>query len=257
MRIIAGFKCSFSSKITRNLHSGVQIVHSASSLAFYAKSFPCLEFLAHRNPWQSQPVKLEEPHQFRKPNLPAGSVTGCATCIAKNTQQVTIRTNFMSLTDLSTSGLSAIELCTHCTPTAFQFGPHPRAVLAREDLAQHVAQLCRSVTFSQLDWDQPGPADRSGTMTGDRRESTSYSTLLGATTDGLLRIFENLPILRTLPLCNLPPVRDERVLTRSDCKATGQYFTSPPQFSQWINLFPDLKVSSTKKPVLKQRMVST
>lgn len=109
MRIIAGFKWSFSSKITRNLHSGVQIVHSASSLALYAKSFPCLEFLAHRSPWQSQPVKLEEPYQLRKPNLPAGSVTGCATCIAKNTQQVTIRTNFMSLTDLSTSGLSALH----------------------------------------------------------------------------------------------------------------------------------------------------
>ena len=88
-------------------------VHSASSFAFDAKSFPCPEFLA-RSPWQSQPVKLEEPHQLRKPNLPPGSVTGCATCIAKDTQQVTIRTNFMSLTDLSFS--QQIELCTSPTP---------------------------------------------------------------------------------------------------------------------------------------------
>ena len=68
----------------------------------------------------AQPVKLEEPYQLRKPNLPAGSVTGCATCIAKNTQQVTIRTNFMSLTDLSTSGLSALHSHSISTWTSSQ-----------------------------------------------------------------------------------------------------------------------------------------
>lgn len=195
MRIIAGFKWSFSSKITRNLHSGVQIVHSASSLAFYAKSFPCLEFLAHRSPWQSQPVKLEEPYQLRKPNLPAGSVTGCATCIAKNTQQVTIRTNFMSLTDLSTSGLSALHSHSISTWTSSQSCSGPWRPRTGPWHNGTTLSFSRSVTFSnealaQLDWDQPGPADRSGTMRGDRRESTSYSTLLGETKDGSQRVFE-------------------------------------------------------------------
>ncbi len=242
-------------------------VHSASSF-----NLPLMRSRFHaQNSWPGfhgpSLLSLKSRINFASRTFPQDQSQGVPRALLKTLSKSLFgRTSWAWQTSVSANKLNS-ALLPH---QSFQFGlPHPRAVLAREDLAQvHAAQLwqkdivqsfSRSVTFSKstgTTWVGPTWTSRS-IGNHERRSKRKYVIqYLAWRNEGWIpKYFWD--GMRSLPLCNLPPVGDERVLNRSDRKATGQYFTSPPQFCQWVNLFPDLKVSSTKKPVLKQRMVST